>query len=377
MTDTAERPERVFLVGLRTERQSDAQAQEMLAELAELGRSLGALEVGRSLCRVREGNSAYLLGSGKADEIVAQAKELGADSIVFDQILSPSQQRNWEDLSSLSIYDRQETIIRIFRLRARTKEASLQAELAALEYSLPRLTHSREALGRQRGGSYGTRGSGEQKLELDRRVIKERIKRIQQDLKQVRQDRSTMRQRRQGAFNCSLLGYTNAGKTSLLNALSGSQQKAENQLFCTLDPCTKRVFSPGLGREIPFTDTVGFIRQLPHGLIDAFRSTLEEASLADLILLVLDSSDPWLADKLRACLGVLKELGADSRPMLLVLNKADLLTEESKANLIELYPKAVIVSSMVPESLKRLMSAVEEIALESAATQRVQGDNGV
>ncbi len=250
LQDTAIRAERAFLVGVQTDKIPKSEAESLLAELGGLASTLGLEEAGRILVRVRERTAALLLGTGKADEIVAAAKAEGADSILFDHQLTPTQQRNWEELSGLKAYDRNELIIRIFASRARTKEAALQVELAQLEYSMPRLAHSYADLSRQRGGRYGTKGSGEQKIELDRREIEHRIHEIKDELKDVRMSRDVQRARREKASvpRAAIVGYTNAGKSSLLNALAAASVLAQDKLFATLDPTTRRM---SLSREAP------------------------------------------------------------------------------------------------------------------------------
>lgn len=271
---------------------------------------------------------AYGMGSGKAQEICAHAKAINADCIIMDFELDPTKQRNWEKLSKLPVFDRQETILRIFAKRALTKEAVLQVELARLEYSLPRLSHMYGEFSRQRGGNYGSKGSGETQLELDRRGVRERIAKIKNELSKVVQNREVQRKRRSKSKikTIALCGYTNAGKSSLLNALTSAKTLVENKLFATLDPLTRKLFLTNSNydfKEVLLTDTVGFISNLPHSLINAFRSTLEEAKHADLLLIVLDSYDPNIFLHYETILEVLKEIGANISNSLIVLNKID------------------------------------------------------
>lgn len=271
---------------------------------------------------------AYGMGSGKAQEICAHAKAIDADCIIMDFELDPTKQRNWEKLSKLPVFDRQETILRIFAKRALTKEAVLQVELARLEYSLPRLSHMYGEFSRQRGGNYGSKGSGETQLELDRRGVRERIAKIKNELSKVVQNREVQRKRRSKSKikTIALCGYTNAGKSSLLNALTSAKTLVENKLFATLDPLTRKLFLTNSNydfKEVLLTDTVGFISNLPHSLINAFRSTLEEAKHADLLLIVLDSYDPNIFLHYETILEVLKEIGANISNSLIVLNKID------------------------------------------------------
>ena len=313
-----EKKVRAFLVGLPL-----AENPGGLAELQGLVWTLGMEEAGQTLLSRLDIQPAYGMGSGKAKEICHAAKEAGSDCIIMDWELDPTKQRNWEKLADIPVFDRQEVIIRIFASRARTREAVLQVELARLEYSLPRLAHMYGDLARQRGGNYGAKGSGEKQLELDRRSTRLKIQQLKAELKKVRQNRATQRKRRQKIPlpTIALCGYTNAGKSSLMNALTGSDTLVENKLFATLDPLTRRIKIAG--SEILLTDTVGFISNLPHQLIDAFKSTLEEAELADALLIVIDASDPNAPEQAKTVKKVLEEIGANEKESLVVLNKID------------------------------------------------------
>jgi GTPase len=374
MNDTEKRPERVFLVGIRSDKIPKAEAESLLIELAGLASTLALEVAGRILVGLRERNAALLLGTGKADEIVAAAKAEDADSIVFDQPISPTQQRNWEELSGLKAYDRNELIIRIFASRARTKEATLQVELAQLEYALPRLAHSYDALSRQRGGRYGTKGSGEQKIELDRREIERRIHDIKEELKEVRRSREVQRSRREKASvpRAAIVGYTNAGKSSLLNALASAGVLAEDKLFATLDPTTRRL-SLRRGGSLLLTDTVGFVRNLPHHLVEAFKATLEEAAEADLLVEVVDAADPEADIHMETTDKVLREIGAGEVPRVLALNKIDLVTD---AVLIESWksrrPDAIQCSARTGAGLAELSAAVEKQLTAASGEMRLR-----
>ncbi len=361
LKDTAEKAERAYIVGIDEGHASDSENESLLKELASLAKTLGINVIGSMQVRVREKNPALFIGTGKADEIVAAAKAGDADSIIFDHIMSPVQQRNWEKLSGLKAYDRAELIIKIFASRALTKEASLQVELAQLEYSLPRLAHSYEDLSRQRGGRYGTKGSGEQKIELDRREIEKRIHDIGEELKDVRKSREVQRKRRErlAVPRAAVVGYTNAGKSSLLNALTQASVLVEDKLFATLDPTTRRI---GLrkGGSLLLTDTVGFVRNLPHGLVEAFKATLEEAAASDLLVQVLDVSDPEAEVHLKTTDEVLTEIGAGDLPRILVLNKVDLVDEPFKSALRERYPDGILVSVKTGEGIQTLLAAIEK-----------------
>ena len=293
-----------------------------LQELKGLVLTLGMDVIQRFTLNRMEPHPAYGIGTGKAKEIAELAKEIEADCIIFDFNLEPRKQRNWEELSGLSCFDRQEVIIRIFAQRAQTKEAVLQVELARLNYLLPRLAHINNDFARQRGGAFGSKGSGETQLELDRRQIRERIASLKHDLAEVELNRQTQRKQRGKVPSVALVGYTNAGKSSLLNALTGSQAFVENKLFATLDPLTRKM-SLNDRAGVLLTDTVGFISNLPHHLIDAFKSTLEEAVDADLLLLVLDASDSEAEFQYETVCNVLKDIGADDNPKIILLNKID------------------------------------------------------
>ena len=345
---------RAFLVG---------EPGNNLCELKGLTDTLG-LETAGTLTLTRlEIQPAYGMGKGKAQEIVDLAKESEADCIIFDLNIEPTKQRNWEKLSKIPCFDRQEVIIRIFASRAQTKEAVLQVELARLSYSLPRLAHSYGDMARQRGGSYGSKGAGETQLELDQRRIRERIAQTKKELDLVVRTRETQRKKR-GALpvpECALIGYTNAGKSSLLNALTNADAFVENKLFATLDPLTRRLNLKD-GNGILLTDTVGFISNLPHSLIDAFKSTLAEAEQADLQLIVIDASDSQAKFQYDTVLQVLKEIKAEQNNRLIVLNKWDAVKEKEidQAELQLLFPDAVKVSARTHEGFDQLSERISE-----------------
>lgn len=345
---------RAFLVG---------EPGNNLCELKGLTDTLG-LETAGTLTLTRlEIQPAYGMGKGKAQEIVDLAKESEADCIIFDFNIEPTKQHNWEKLSKIPCFDRQEVIIRIFASRAQTKEAVLQVELARLSYSLPRLAHSYGDMARQRGGSYGSKGAGETQLELDQRRIRERIAQTKKELDLVVRTRETQRKKR-GALpvpECALIGYTNAGKSSLLNALTNADAFVENKLFATLDPLTRRLNLKD-GNGILLTDTVGFISNLPHSLIDAFKSTLAEAEQADLQLIVIDASDSQAKFQYDTVIQVLKEIKAEQNNRLIVLNKWDAVKEKEidQAELQLLFPDAVKVSTRTHEGFDQLSERISE-----------------
>jgi GTP-binding protein HflX len=350
------------LIGIRERQTQKNEAESLARELVSLTGTLGLEIAGEETVHIRENHARYGMGSGKAAELAEKAAAVEADCLVFDREISPSQQRNWEELSSLSVIDRQELILQIFAGRARTREAVLQVKLAELYYSLPRLQHKYIDLNRQRGGRYGTRGSGETRLETDRRLVEQRIHKVEEDLEEVRRQRETQRRqrRRQGIPVCALTGYTNAGKSSLLNALTDAGVLAEDKLFATLDSTSRRLRLPG-GLSVLMADTVGFIRRLPHTLINAFRSTLEEVSQADLVIHVLDASDEDIAGQYETTLSVLEELKAGAITRITVLNKAD--RPEAAARLEEFREKwkALPVSASTGAGLSGLLEQIESV----------------
>ena len=318
LQEEQEKKARCLLIGAPNK--TDAEPQELISLIDTLG-----MEVADTMVLARiEPTPAYGIGTGKAQEIANRAKDLNADCIIFDWEIDPTKQRNWEKLTGINVFDRNEVIIRIFSQRAQTKEAVLQVQMAKLTYSLPRLSHMYGNLSRQRGGNYGAKGSGETQLELDRRQIEDKILQLKKELDQVSMNRKTQRKMRErnAQPSCSLVGYTNAGKSSLLNALTGADTLVENKLFATLDPTTRK-FALSEASQVLLTDTVGFISNLPHSLIDAFRSTLEEAASSDLLLIVVDAGDPDYKMQYKQVLKVLEEIHADKIQSLVVLNKID------------------------------------------------------
>ncbi len=347
--DSPQMVERAFLVGLQRQGENDADIQELLDELGELVTTMGVAVAGRLVARISAPSPRFLVGSGKAAEIVQQATDLGADVIVFDEALSPAQQRNWEKLSpKIAVIDRQEVILDIFGQRAKTREAELQIGLARAKYDLPRLKRRWTHLHRQRGaaGGHGMRGEGEQQIEVDSRMVKRRIGRLQQLLDEVRQKRHVQRRKRmrKPVPNCAIVGYTNAGKSSLLNRLTGAHAFVENKLFATLDPTIRRLVLPNQ-QELLLSDTVGFIRKLPHALIEAFKATLEEAALADFLIEVIDINSPRIDEHHQTTIEVLRELGAENKPRLVVFNKLDLNDDPFKPGRLALrFPDAAFIS---------------------------------
>jgi GTP-binding protein HflX len=303
-------------------------ADEHLEELARLTDTAGGNVVGTVVQRIDQPHARYYIGEGKAKELAGVVRSAKADLVIFDEELSPAQGKGLEDLLGVRVMDRSELILDIFATRARSKESRMQVELAQLEYLLPRLRRMWSHLSRIRGG-IGLRGPGETQLETDRRLIGKRIGELKRKLGDVAKARVVQRKGRQGHFRASLVGYTNAGKSSLLQALSGSDMFVEDRLFATLDPAT-RVVDLGSGHEALVTDTVGFIRKLPHDLVASFRATLEEAQEAEVLLHVIDASHSDWEEHLEVVDGVLEELGLDEQDLVLVFNKVDRLTHDEE-----------------------------------------------
>lgn len=387
IAETEETKEKAWLVRLDF-KNSKQRGKESLAELEGLLETLGVKTVGKTNASPASPSPAFLAGKGKTEEIINDAQNGEANLIVFDNDLSPPQQRNWEEASNIKVIDRREVIINIFADRAATKEAALQVELATCQYHLPRLAGAWKHLSRQRGGSYGTRGEGEKQIETDKRLLKKKITKLKEELEEVKKQRTTRKKLRheKEIFSCAIAGYTNAGKSTLINALTGCTVSAQNRLFDTLDPTTRKLTLP-CGKEITISDTVGFIRNLPHQLIKAFKSTLEETLDADLILLLLDASSSEAEKHYKASMEVLKEIGADKNYILPIFNKTDLcdaantiavtnvkndtelpITNATNINLLFLQSTAeepIYISAATGAGLENLLAKIEEIASKS------------
>jgi len=367
MLDVRERPEfveRALLVGIYRELYEEPEARSLLDELGELVTTLGIEVKGDFLSRVQKLNARHLVGSGKLEDIIVQAETLDADCIVFDNELSPAQQRNLEAATKLCVVDRQEIILDIFNRRAQTKEAQLQVSLARMEWSLPRLKRAWTHLGRQGGGGSGAaRGEGEQQIEIDRRIVRKRIGQMRAELAEVRKHRATQRKTRARIPipNAAIVGYTNAGKSSLLRRLTHADVLVADKLFATLDTTTRRVELPN-GNPLLLTDTVGFVRNLPHRLVEAFKATLEEAVLSEFLIHVLDAGQPRAQEFYKTTMDVLKELGADQKRIITVFNKVDTVEDRGILPALKaLDPESVFISVHTGEGLEDLQTKMQDM----------------
>jgi GTP-binding protein HflX len=372
--------EKAYLVAACERGSSLAEAEDLLQELSELVKTLGISVIGSEIVEVREWQARLLVGNGKAEEIQSRMADLEADCLVFDNELSPAQQRNWESLTGKTTLDRQEVILDIFGMRAQTREAKLQVELARMEYNLPRLKRAWGHLGRQGGGGGGSgggaaqRGEGEMQIELDRRMVRVKIAALKKELTDVREHRATQRKERGRVPlpHAAIVGYTNAGKSSLLRVLSGTDVYVADKLFATLDTTTRRIDLPN-GRPLLLTDTVGFVRRLPHRLVEAFKATLEEAVLADFLVHVLDISAPQVEEFHHTTLDVLKELGADQKRILTVFNKIDRLPDNTaRVTAMRHHPDAVFISTVTGEGLDTLCDRMADLLAGQVAHLRLR-----
>jgi len=376
MFEVREKPqlvEKALLVGVYYHKSEADEAKSLLQELRELVETLN-IGIGKTtLVKVRETYPSHLMGKGKMAETIETAKELDCDCIIFDNELSPNQQRNWENDSNILVIDRHEVILDIFSMRARSKEARLQVQLARMQYALPRMARMWSHLDRQGGGSGGgkggggaARGEGEKQIEVDRRLARKKIDRVKAELEKVKKQRRTQRKERNRADlpHAAIVGYTNAGKSSLLNCLTESTVLAEDKLFATLDTTTRKLNLED-GQTILLTDTVGFVRRLPHALVESFKATLEEAVLANFLIHVIDGSSKDILDHHETTLDVLKELGADEKKIVPVVNKIDLIDKSRLNELKNEFPEAVFISVKNAHGMSNLMDKMAEMLLQN------------
>lgn len=350
----------VLLVGIKLPHEKNFEIEDKLSELKALATSAGALVSAELTQNVDKISPAFFIGKGKVYELKDMAEKEKIDTIIFNNDLKPVQQRNLENITGKKIIDRTTLILDIFAKRAKTKEGQLQVELAQLLYLLPRLTGKGILLSRL-GGGIGTRGPGEQKLEIDRRRIKKRIMHLKNDIEMIRKHRSLYRKARSEIplTVVAIVGYTNAGKSTLLNKLTGANVLVEDKLFATLDPTTRKLALPK-GGNILITDTVGFIQDLPLNLIAAFKATLEEVVLANLLLHIVDASSNTYINEIEIVNKILSELGIDKKPIITVLNKKDILDNSNLKRIIENNPESIIISAITGDGLSRLISKIEE-----------------
>ena len=346
------RPENALLVSVDT---GDFDAEVSIDELEELASTAGAVTVGKVIQKKEAPEKATFVGVGKLAEIIAFCQSNEVDLLIFDSELSPSQQRNLEKLTGIRVIDRTMLILDIFAQRARSSEGKLQVELAQLRYQLPRLAGQGTSLSRL-GGGIGTRGPGETKLESDKRHIRRRIQKLEEDLEAMEKRRHQMRKRREkdSVQTVAIVGYTNAGKSTLMNALTDAGVLAENKLFATLDPTSRALTLPD-GRQVMLVDTVGFIRRLPHKLVEAFKSTLEEAASATLVLNVCDASDEHAAEHLEVTQKLLSELGYEDKPIISVMNKCDKVGDIYS---MHTFGKTVMISALQQKGFDELLTAI-------------------
>lgn len=372
---TAPVPERAILVGVDLGR-SDWSCEESLAELARLAQTDGAEVVLTMSQRLDAPVPKTFIGKGKVEELVSYVRNMDADVVIFDEELTPSQQSNLERIvgEPVKIIDRTALILDIFGVHARTREGRLQVQLAQLQYVLPRLRGMWSHLvGEQTRGGIGSRfGQGESQLEVDRRLVRDKISNLRRELQRLEVRRGVQSKARwdSGVYRVALVGYTNAGKSTLLNRLTGSEVYTKDELFATLDPTTRSMVLDE-GRKITVTDTVGFIQKLPTTLVEAFKSTLAEVRAADLVLLVVDASDPHCEQEIAAVRGILSEIAADQIRQVMVLNKCDLLDEDQMAERLSAHPDAVQVSAMEGTGVAGLLYAISSVASEGDVSMTV------
>ena len=372
MQDIDIKKEKALMVGVIHGNVDEATTYEHLEELELLADTAGAEVVGQVTQRLNKLNPQFLVGKGKADEIVGQAEALGAQLIIFDNDLTPAQAKNFMNLAdNLKVIDRRALILDIFRQHARSREAKTQVELAHLEYLLPRLTRQWTHLERQMGGIGARAGMGETQIEVDRRLIRTRISKLKKELEKIDQERIVQSRGRKKFFRVALVGYTNAGKSTLMNALSAADVYVQDQLFATLDTTIRQVDINNT-HQILLSDTVGFVRKLPHDLVASFRSTLKEVIDADLLLLVLDASSPQVLDHYNTIKNVLEEITAGNKRSLIVLNKIDLVKDINALNqLKQSFTEAVMISALDQLRMDDLLNSIQSIMDENFQTIEV------
>jgi GTP-binding protein HflX len=350
--------ERAYLVGVTLPDSPIAVEREHLTELQQLATTAGAVVVGSVIQRRTRIDGATFIGPGKAQEVKAECEQLGANLLIFDSDLSPAQARNLEKILNINVIDRTELILDIFARHAKSQQAKTQVELAQLIYTLPRLRKLWEHLSRQQGG-IGTRGPGETQLEVDRRRVRDRISRLKKELKAFDKRSAVVRESRNGFPTVALVGYTNTGKSTLMNALTGANALAENQLFATLDTLTRKM-EKKTGAPVLLVDTVGFIRKLPHHLVESFKATLGDIANANLWLHVIDASHPGYADQMKVADSTLREINGAQVEKIYVFNKIDLVNEETIEGLRLRYPAAIFLSASKKVGLDRLKESIDE-----------------
>ena len=365
--------EKAFLIGVAHGNITKHVVDEHLDELSLLAETAGAVVAGRIVQNLDKINPKYFLGKGKAEQVINQAKELDVKLIIFDEDLTPAQIKNYMELAdNIKVIDRSALILDIFKQHAQTRESKTQVELAYNQYLLPRLTRQWTHLERQMGG-IGTRaGMGETQIEVDRRIIRTKISKLKKELESIEKERTTQSQNRKSEFRAALVGYTNAGKSTLFKCLTGSDVYIQDQLFATLDTTIRRVQLSD-AQSCLLSDTVGFIRKLPHHLVASFRSTLKEVLDADLLIIVLDLSSPFMKDHLSTINSVLKDLDADKLPQLSVLNKADLVNNADRIrDSINAFPNSVAVSALESLRIDQLKNKILKIMEQNFQTVEIE-----
>lgn len=374
MIETTPLRPRVLVVTLAEDRRTDWQIRRVEQEAFSLLDTLGMDVAGSMSFYVKQPSSATYIGKGQLEEVLEHRRLFDCDLVYFDTSLTPRVDRNLEAVLECPVMDRNELIIEIFASRARTREAKLQVQLARVQFLLPRLKQSGAAFAQQRGGVRGAKGEGERQIELDRRRLEDEMVRLKKEIRQVKRNRDTQRKRRLSSSTPSfaLVGYTNSGKSSLMKAITGRDTLCEDKLFATLDPL-ERTVELERGLDAVLSDTVGFVSNLPHSLIDAFSSTLEEATLADALILVLDASSDDVDDNYRTTLAVLDELGASGKPMMVVFNKIDLpmSNEVAVSSIRALHPDAIMLSAKTGENMDRLVGRMRMEARRIVGTRTI------